>query len=189
MADYMVIADVGQSLVNLLRENMTPEPIAQPESIGLASPADKADISLGLFLYSIQEYGEIRQTQMRYKSENKLQYPPIVLDLYYLLTAYSTAEQASKAIDEHRILGRAMQVLYDNSILRSSQLLGTLGEYNEEVRTVIENVPIEVLTRIWNFPNIPYRLSVAYKVGPVNIDSTRFRETHRIKKADFNIEG
>lgn len=49
IGDYSVIADVSASLVKLLRENMTPDPIPQPEMIGLASPVDKG-ISTYLFI-------------------------------------------------------------------------------------------------------------------------------------------
>lgn len=189
IGDYTVIADVGASLVKLLREHMTPEPIPQPEMIGLASPADKGDLFLSLFLYNIKDSGDNRQTQMISRGTGTIQYPPMTVDLFYLLTAHSTAELQSRALDEHRILGKAMQVLYDYSVLRGSAVVGTLADQGEEVRIVLDSMNADVLTRMWNFADFPYRLSVSYTVGPVHIDSTRVKTTKRVLERDFRIEG
>ena len=48
MGKFTVIADVGESLVRLLRENLCPEVILSPDSIGLCSPAERGDLILGL---------------------------------------------------------------------------------------------------------------------------------------------
>ncbi|MZQ83969.1 DUF4255 domain-containing protein [Paenibacillus sp. 5J-6] len=189
MGDYSVIADVSASLVKLLRENMTPDPIPQPEMIGLASPVDKGDFYLSLYLYNVRESGDNRQTHMIARGTTQIQYPPMVVDLSYLLTVHSPAELQSRALDEHRILGRAMQVLYDHSILRGSMTVGTLAEKDEEVRIVMEPHKGESILNMWNFADTPYRLSVSYTVGPVNIDSTRIKTTKRVTETDFRIEG
>ncbi len=168
---------------------MVPEPVAQPEYIGLASPAEKGDMQLTLYLYSIKERGDYRQNLMLQRGENTMQFPPLQLELRYLLTAASTAEVSSRTIDENRIIGRAMQVLYDNSIIKGAKLLGTLAENNEELRIVIDNIPVDILMRLWNFPNMPYRMTMGYIVGPVALDSTRYRKTKRVKDAEVDIVG
>ncbi len=48
MGKYTVIADIGSSLVQLLRDNLCPDVIMSPDNIGLCSPADKGDMILGL---------------------------------------------------------------------------------------------------------------------------------------------
>jgi hypothetical protein len=189
IGDYTVIADVGASLLKLLREQMTPDPIPQPELIGLASPVDKGDYYLSLFLYSVIENGDNRRTQMVSRSAGEIQYPPLAVDLHYLLTVQSPAELQTRSLDEHRILGRAMQVLYDNSVLRGASALGTLGENGEEVRIVKETISGEALVNMWNFADTPYRLSISYVVGPVYIDSTRIKTTKRVLERDFRIQG
>ena len=50
---YTVISDVSDTLVNLLREQLVPEPIKKQVNIGLCSPADKGDFQLTLYLYNI----------------------------------------------------------------------------------------------------------------------------------------
>ncbi|WNR44094.1 DUF4255 domain-containing protein [Paenibacillus roseipurpureus] len=189
IGNYSVIADVSASLMKLLRENMTPDPIPQPEMIGLASPVDKGDFYLSLYLYNVRESGNNRQTHMIARGTNEIQFPPMVVDLSYLLTVQSPAELSSRALDEHRILGRAMQVIYDNSVLRGSMTVGSLAEQDEEVRIVMDPYKGESMMNMWNFSDTPYRLTVAYTVGPVHIDSTRIRTTKRVSETDFRIQG
>jgi hypothetical protein len=168
---------------------MTPDPIPQPEMIGLASPVDTGDFYLTLYLYSIKESGDNRRTQMVSRGENEIQYPPMTVDLHYLMTAHSPAELQSRALDEHRILGRAIQVLYDNSVLRNSMTVGTLADKDEEVRIVMDGITGDGLLGMWNFADTPYRLSVSYAVGPINIDSTRIKKTKRVVERDFRVQG
>lgn len=189
IGNYSVIADVSASLLKLLRENMTPDPIPQPEMIGLASPVDKGDFYLSLYLYNIRESGNNRQTHMIQRGTNEIQFPPMVVDLSYMITVQSPAELSSRALDEHRILGRAMQVFYDHSVLRGSMTVGTLAEQDEEVRIVMDPFKGESIMNMWNFSDTPYRLSVAYTVGPVHIDSTRIKKTKRVAETDFSIQG
>lgn len=175
--------------MKLLRERMTPDPIPQPELIGLGSPADKGDLYLSLYLYNVKESGDNRKTQMIARGAGEIQYPPMAVDLHYMMTVQSPAELASRALDEHRILGRAMQVLYDHSVLRGSTVVGTLAERGEEVRVVMDSVSGEGMLNMWNFADTPYRLSVSYMVGPVLIDSTRIKSTKRVLERDISIQG
>lgn len=186
MADYTVISDVGLSLVKLLREQLTPELISTPESIGLASPADKGDLQLVLFLYQIEENAENRRTVMTGRGSDALQYPPQALNLTFLITCYSASDIASRALDEQRILGKVMQVLSDCSVLRGSQLHGSLAEKNEELRIARRDVPMDTLANL--FSETPYKLSVSYTVGPVFLDSTRTKPTKRVTEARFTLE-
>lgn len=189
MAKYTAIADVGNTLVSMLRKHMVPEPISQPEFIGLGSPADKGDFALTLFLYNIVESGDSRNNQVEVDRMGVMRYPPMALNLYYLLTAHSSSEISSRALEEQRILGKAMQVLFDNSIIKGPDLKGTLEENNEEVKVVLDNMPFDMLIKSWNFPSIPYKLSVSYMVGPVYIDSTRIKSTKRVLEFDTTIRG
>ncbi|GAA3405730.1 DUF4255 domain-containing protein [Paenibacillus hodogayensis] len=176
-------------MVKLLREQMTPDPIPQPELIGLGTPVDKGDFYLSLFLYSVRESGDNRKTQMIARGTGEIQYPPLAVDLHYMVTVQSPAELQTRALDEQRILGRAMQVLYDHSVLRGSSLVGTLAERGEEVRIVMDNVSGDGMLNMWNFADTPYRLTVSYMVGPVMIDSTRIKTTKRVLERDISIQG
>lgn len=186
MSQYTVIADVGNSIVGLLREQMTPEPIRQPEYIGLSLPVDKGDLSLSIYLFNVQESMQ-RRHDMINRGSGVVQFPPMTIELQYLITAHSSAELQSRAADEQRILGRAMQVLYDNSVIKDPYLLGTLADSNEELHLVMSQVSMDTLVAL--FPNTPYKLSVCYTVGPVYIDSTRTKHTKRVLDRNIVIQG
>ncbi|ASS75502.1 hypothetical protein CIG75_11265 [Tumebacillus algifaecis] len=178
MADFTVVADVGRTLVQLLRTNMTPDPIPQPEMIGLASPADKGDFVLSLFLYQIEQNGMAQQSYL-IDNGSSVKDPPMAVDLHYLLTAHSNADLQTRSIDEQRIMGRALQVLNDNSWVKGSVLQGALADANEEFKVVMRE-PINLHTAITLFPNQPYKLSFNLVAGPIFIDSGKDKPVGRI---------
>ena len=159
---------------------MVPEPVSSQEIIGLCSPADKGDFVVTVYLYNIEESGESRNNQMRSIGTGQLQYPPMAVNLEYLITAHSTADLQSRMLDENRILGKVMQIFYDHAIIKGPLLQGSLAEKNEQVRISLKKINVDEMSRIWNFPNLPYKLSVCYRVGPVYIESTRARSTRRV---------
>lgn len=171
MANYTAIVDAGASIIEVLRDNLTPEPIISPDMIGLCSPAETGDLQLGLYLYSIMQNREYRRDGE----------PMLVLTLYYLLTAYSNADIQQRAYDENYILGAAIQVLHENSTLSSAYLQGSLGSDGEELRVDLIHLTPEELQKIWLFPNIPYRTSVGYMVYPVIINSGGFIAGPRVR--------
>lgn len=189
MAGYTVIADVGKTLLALLRDQMPAELISQPELIGLHSPADSGDVRLSLFLYNIRESGDFQINHMINKGKGDLEYPPKSYELSYLVTAYSKAEAQFRAVDESLLIGKAMEIINDNSVLRAAYLQGSLAEKNEEIKITIDNLDIDVLLRLWNFPNIPYKLSFGLIVTPVFLDSTRKKPTKRVREVEFTIKG
>ncbi|WP_042163928.1 DUF4255 domain-containing protein [Paenibacillus gorillae] len=187
MAGYTVIADTGASLLRLLRESMTPDPVPRPELIGLASPRDAGDLSLSLFLLNVTENGEARRTKMQDRG-GVLQFPPLTVDLYFMITAHSNADRLTRSLDEHRILGKAMQVLYDNSVLRAPFLEGALAESGETARISQVSMENDELMKLWQFGDLSYKLSVVYRVGPVLLDSNRTKAVSRVVERHITIE-
>ncbi|MFD2673184.1 DUF4255 domain-containing protein [Marinicrinis sediminis] len=188
MGNTNAISDAGLTLIELLREKMVPDPIVQPEYIGLGTPADPGDLNLLLFLYNVTD-SESRSNEMIADARGSLQYPPLEINLHFLLTAFSSADAKSKMLDEHRMMGKAMQVLYDHSAIRGAALKGTLLQNNEELRVRKEDMPMEGLQNIWNFSDTPFRLFVPYIAGPIRIESTRTKAVKRVTRTDFTVQG
>ncbi|HEX9059689.1 MAG TPA: DUF4255 domain-containing protein [Clostridia bacterium] len=161
MSNFQAIADTGKIIVKLLRENLTPEPIPKPEMIGLCAPYEESDLRLTVYLYSIMENGLSRDINSA----------ELCLNLYYLITAFSKSELKSKAYDESFVIGKVMETMSLNSILKGSSLEGTLAENSEELKIILQPVSTDEMSKIWTFPNIPYKLSIAYMAGPVYISS------------------
>jgi hypothetical protein len=186
MSYYTVVSDVGRSLVQLLREHMSPEPVAHPEMIGLSTPWDNGNFAVTLFLYRVDEHQEGRRTTMINRGAESQQYPPMVLNLHYLLTIQSKSDPVARAIDEHRMFGRAMQVFNDHSIVEPSLLQGSLADTDAVIRITLEDLPLERLQAF--FSNGSYKLSLSYVVGPIYVGSTRTKTVKRVTERTFVSE-
>jgi hypothetical protein len=191
MSDYTVIADVGETLVDLLKDNM--QNLITPASIILSSPEEteaQDNPRLSLFLYQIVNNAYLKNQDMQAGNSTTMKYPPLTLDLYYMLTSYGSSQitdRTDRTVEEHKVLGRAMQILHDNAILKGSVLRGALAGTSEELRLTLHPVPLEELNRLWNsFPDKPYKLSACYMVTPVKIDATRRAEVSRVLERDSN---
>lgn len=180
MGRYTAIADVGQALVRILQENLCPEPLMNPDSISLCAPPDRGDTVVGLYLYDVGESEAVRATTPIAIGENQLRSPPMLLQLSYLLTVYSAAEAKFRAMDEQRILGRAMQVMSDNAALDAMEVLKDPNGIYGKINIQLMNLTMEEKMRIWSFPEVPYRLSACYQVAPVEVESTRLRTVRRV---------
>jgi hypothetical protein len=100
-------------------------------------------------------------------------HPALALDLHYLVTAYGAADDD---LDGHRVLGRSLSVLHDTPILnRNDPLARTAGlhEQFENLRVSPESLSLEELSKLWATFQTNYRISSAFAVSVVLIDSTR----------------
>lgn len=188
MGNYTVIADTSRTIIELLRNNLTPEPIPKMELIGLCPPNETGNYVLGLYLYNIEEnknMGTLSKTNIR---PGLRQDPPTPLTLYYLLAVYSKADIATRVIDEQRIMGKAIQVLKDNTGLSQDSLYGTLRENNETLEITALNLSLDEKIKIWSLFNQPYRLSMFYAVKPVYLDSGKIEKTQRVVDVSFKLE-
>lgn len=189
MAGYTIIADVGSALVKILRENMVPDVISNADAIGLCSPSDKGDFVLGLYLYDIKESEDVFENGMRIAGKNQQQYPSKYLNLYYMLTAYSMSDVKFRSVEEQRILGRAFQVFMDHGNLdgelQAVSAGNTGGKYS--IRVELLRLDNDEKMKLWNMPDVPYKLSLYYKVSPIEIESTRVRNVQRVTSVEMEV--
>ncbi|NLL17523.1 MAG: DUF4255 domain-containing protein [Clostridia bacterium] len=180
MANYTIIADIGNAIVQRLRDHLVPSIIINTENIGLCTPGDRGDILLGVNLYDIKENQDIVVTDMSPKGEKQLKYPSTFYDLYYMITAYSTSDIKFRAAEDQKILGKVLQVLKDYPSFTAEQLGSELAGSRFVPRIELLQLEQEEKMKLWNVPNVPYRLSLFYKVYPVEIESTRVKEITRV---------
>lgn len=181
---YQMIENIGNLLVELLCREMVPEVIMHDSSIGLCSPDDHGDFKLGIYLYDICENEDIRASGMINAGTKKQLYPPVYLSLCYMITAYSDSDIKFRAQEEHKILGRVVQVLRDNSVL-PKEILG--GGASMPAQIQIQSMQQYEKMHMWNFSGEPYRLSLFYRIQPVEISSAKTREIVRVRDADFTM--
>lgn len=186
MSDFTVIGDVGDTLKKLLDDDpwtgITPKP-----EISFKSPEEIKDEGgnsnkVSLFLYQILENPHLRNQEPLRVDDTRLSTPPLVLDLSYLVTPYSNDKPQEKYI-----LGKVMQIFYDNAILSGTVLQGALAGSDEEIKLLFNPIPLNDLSQIWTaFQDVAYRLSAVYLVTPVKIDSTRQLGLQRVLKKEMN---
>lgn len=186
MGKYTVIAEVSQKLVDLLADGMVPDLITDKNAIGLCGPDEKGDFSVGIYLYDVEESDEMRRSGMVNFSETGQKFPPLVLSLSYMITAYSTSDIKFRAIQEQRILGRVMQILSDNALIGGDQFGNDTTK--ADLRIELQPLTTEEKMKLWNDTTKPYKTSLCYKVTPVELESTKERRISRVKEFTVELE-
>ena len=173
MSRYSVIADVSEALLDVLVARLAPgtgpddEAVRVEEGqIGLGSPKTADDGSrLTLYLYKVAPNGHVTNRDHVEREAGVFERPPLGLDLYYLLTAHPQSSDRRGIVDQHKLLGRAIQVLRDRSVMT-----GVLpGE--EDVRLSVYPESEPEVTDVWStFSETPYQPSVVLLVSAVRVD-------------------
>jgi len=200
MSDFRALAGISSTLRTLLRDRMelpaqvtldnllvtisTPHAENPPQ----AGPATETP-RVNLFMYQVSENGALKNQDLR-ASPGAYGNPPLSLNAHYLVTAYgATQESNSSFVNEsqaQQLLGSAMRVLHDFPIITDSLVtvrspLGqtilhdSLRRQFEKIKICLDPLSLEDLTKIWTSLTIPYRLSAAYSVSVVQIESRRTR--------------
>lgn len=189
MGEYTIIADTGKRMVEMLQEALCPKLIQNAAEIGLASPEDKGDVSLGVFLYDIRRSEEVfQQSNAVVQDQNlvtRISRPPIYLSLYYMITPYTKGDVMYRLYQEEQILGRVIQLFYDNPVIYLDKGEAETGESRLYIQ--MHKLDMDEKSKIWNFPNMGNRVSLFYKVSPVAIDSGVSRKTTRVTEVDINV--
>ena len=174
MAAYTVLAEAGESLVNVLWEEIQIDRqvnslIDNENRISLDSPFDLQNndsVKLSIYLYRITENASTKNQVPAQGDGAQLRKPPLALDLHYLVTPL-----VGTVTDQQIILGKVMQILYDRAILQVTDLTGSLVSSGQTLRVILNTVPLEELTRVWQSMEMSYRLSVVYLVRVIMVDS------------------
>lgn len=185
MGKYTIIADTGNCIVERLKSVLVPDLIQNAGEIGLRSPEDRGDTSLGLFLYDIRPSEEVYQNRP-VVTRDKIARPPMLLSLSYMITAYSQGDIQYRLSQEERILGRVIQYFYDHPVIPLDEVDPHMTSGTELHITMLKP-DIDEKARIWNFPNVGNRLSLFYKVSPVAIDSGLQKDITRVTDLDINL--
>ncbi len=188
MADYPIIADVSNFIIKHLRENMCPSPIPSPNNIEISSPgAEEVDYLLGLYLYDIQQQGDVAQPAMIRAGHMRLKRPPKPYTLYYMLFINGSSQMGLKAPDVQKIIGRAAQIISSNAVAYPNQLQTWLEEPEPPILLTPSKITLEEKVRVWQAINKPYQISLFYKVEPVFVSSDVVIDVPMVNDARFNI--
>lgn len=186
MADYTALVEAGNALVEMLRDNLTPEPIGNKELIALCSPHESENNQLTLYLYQVEEDTQGTESGYYPVSRTVERLRPTKYNLRFLVTAHSKAPAQMKEADQYRMVGAALQVLRDHPVIDQEYLSGSLAEQNAQIRVVLEKTNQDQLLKIWNNTSSTYKLSFVVLLSGVEIDSKKERRISRV--TDVSID-
>ncbi len=180
MSNPLAIAAVTATLRNLLFQGVTADPDLADTTV-TTQPLDEARDSnnsanqINLFLYQTVPNAAWRNMDMpRQVKPGETGQPPLPLSLYYLITAYGRNDD----VFGHRLLGRAMSILHDHPLLGADEIQAALPgndlhEQVERVRITPQPLSLDEMSKLWTTFQTQYRISAAYQVSVVLIESTR----------------
>lgn len=186
MADYTALVEAGNALVEMLRDNLTPEPIGNKELIALCSPHESENNQLTLYLYQVEEDTQGTESGYYPVSRTVERLRPTKYNLRFLVTAHSKAPAQMKEADQYRMVGAALQVLRDHPVIDQEYLSGSLAEQNAQIRVVLEKTNQDQLLKIWNNTSSTYKLSFVVLLSGIEIDSKKERRISRV--TDVSID-
>lgn len=191
MADFGVIADVSETLqgaINAALATLTPAPPPQAVIHDLQGNIATNPPTLTIFLYEITEDPSTRN-RARIREDlpggSVSRKPALTLLLRYLLTPF-----AGDRLTEHRMLGRAMQVLYQHPIFSGPDLRGDLApaglvNSDDALKTTLAPLTLEERTRVWYSVQRPYHLSINYEIRVANVEPEGDLTTALIRERTF----
>ena len=189
MSHYTVLSAVNTVLRDILWEAFQVDGtitqfVSNKNEIGFMNPTQTAILGahqLSLWLYQIAENEYLRNESPIRTGTNGEQFPPLALNLFFLVTPFAGNNTPGTELNNYLLLGKTMQVLYDNAILL---MRGSNPPLAEELRILLARVSLEELTRVWDALREPYRLSVCYEIRVTRVDSQRIPQRARVVEID-----
>jgi len=177
MSNALAIAAVTATLRNLIvksvdvpNQNITTKPLDRVRT-GNSNPDQ-----LNIFLYQTVVNAAWRNRDMpRQIQPGETGQPPLALNLLYLITAYGKDDDDTQG---HRWLGQAMSTLHDHPLLGAQEIQDALNGSElesqiERVRITPQTMSLEEMSKLWTTFQTQYRISAAYQVEVVLIESNR----------------
>ncbi len=182
MSNSLAVATVTSAIQHLLTEAVK----AFPGGAGVTvRPPDKARLippgnQLNVFLYHTALDAAWRNQDMPTIRPGETSFPPLPLVLHYVVTAYGEGDEDD--IKAHQLLGRAMSVLHDHAILGPDEFAGLVAGADlqnqvERVRVTAQVLTVDDMYKLWTAFQTQYRISAAYEVSVVLIDSSQASRT------------
>jgi hypothetical protein len=175
VGDYNVVADVSEILLAVLQDAIGDlDGVERPLAIldDLSGTMAVRPPKLTLFLYEIAEdvasrnRPNIRVEPTDADPQIRFRKPPMALVLRYLVTAWGGDQ-----VTQHRMLGRALEALYNDAIIDGGRLTGSLAGMVDALHLTLTPLTLDQKSYVWFALQKPYRLSLNYEVRVVNLDA------------------
>lgn len=139
-----------------------------------AYESDEAKNHVNLFLYHVEHSAAWRSMDIPNKVKpGETGHPPLAINLYYIITTHG---QNGNELISHLLLGKAMSLLHDHAVFgraefESAFAVSELHEQVERLRITPQPISVEDVSKLWTGFQTQYRLSAAYEVSVVLIES------------------
>jgi hypothetical protein len=200
---HLIIGEVSEFLRHTLWLGIQADPVTSQlvtaeQNIVLSNPGQTGlaggvvrQMSLWLYQVTANEHLRnapfVRRPEVGNPTNDDVKfYPPLALNLLYLLTP-SIQGSANDQIADQRVLGRAMQIFHDQSVLRMENKQSP-GQ-GDELHLSLAPRTIDELAEVWEAMQQPYRLSVCYEVRAVRIESLRRLGGGRVSERQTDFAG
>lgn len=188
MSNPLSIAAVTSTLRKLLEDGIKSDPDLTDTKVTTQPPDKVANTGnqVNLFLYQVSLNPAWRNADMPQQTKSgETGQPPLPLILHYLVSANGKTDDNPDPFS-HRLLGRAMSILYDHPILSSADIKAALPpppdqqkfdlfDQIEHVRITWQPVSADEMSKLWTTFQAKYRLSTVYQASVVLIESGRAR--------------
>ncbi len=181
MSNATIIRNVGNTLKKLLEGSWE----GIPPVVKLDSPkrVQNIDKIISIFLYQIIKHPHLNNEEPQNGEDVSQQEPAsLALELMFLVTPFGSDNE-----DELSMLGRVMQIFYDNPVLPVDQTDDLIKDKDVKIKLTLEPMSFDDQTKIWSaFQDVGYKTSMSYKVTPVWIDSKRNISVQRVASKEAN---
>ena len=181
MARVDVIADMSQTIVDLLTPALAPLPcdvrLSNTDEYRTFAPMAP---TVTVFLYHMAINAELRNNAPRMLGGGTVARPFLPLELRYLITPWAT-----QPITGHRMLAHVMRRLSPFQTMERKYLSGDSWDEDDTVQLLPQNLPVDEFHDIWDPAEIPYKLSISYVARVIGLDSADADDFPIVTSASF----
>jgi hypothetical protein len=183
VSNSLAISAVTATLRDLVTQGVHADPILVDAEISTApldkTPKSEALPQVNLFLYGASPNMGWVNGDPPSGRQGEDSRPALALDLHYLVTVFGKGDDDVVA---HRLLGRTMRILHDHPVLGRDEIRNALdgndlGDQVERVRITPQPLTLDEMSKLWTSFQREYRMSTAYHVSVVLIESDRSART------------
>lgn len=180
MSGYVVIGGVTRTLGEFLQAQ-TGVNVEYDRSP--VDPIPDVAPLIHVYLYRIEQNRFFVNGDWVRQGDTVLQQPPIGLNLHYLITPHGVGQLQIQVT-----LGEIIRVFHDHPIIPPAAYDAALVGSTEELRVVQWPLALGELAELWRaFEGRSYRLSIAYEVSVVLIDSGITRPVTRVAERHVSV--
>jgi hypothetical protein len=186
MSNYKAIAAITATLIDVLQEAVqdisgATVMIQRPEKVNV-DVQEKPAINVYLYQVTTNSSWSNEDLPTRTSNGSALQRPTVALNLNYVLSFHGS----ELTMEPQLLLGHTVSAFYGQPVLQLEMIQNAINnrdylktalpdvtyDQSELVRVSRIDFSLEELSRLWSvFFQVPYTLSVAYRVAPVLIQA------------------